>query len=151
MRSFLVTATFVADRGCVYQRVPLTLNCRVGKGAGACAGAVPTHGHGAPLPTLQTDPVSSGPAVVRRGRGRDYPQARVPKQIDATCTARAFGLTLSRHEGTANGEHTWSPASARLAAIHYYYPPFDQAELEEGHPSEGEGRSSSEGNCPGAD
>src|SRR5881392_4434108 len=42
-----VTATFVADRGCVYQRVPLALNRRVDKGAGACAGDVPTRGHGA--------------------------------------------------------------------------------------------------------
>ena len=39
---------------------------------------------------------------------------------------------------------------SKTGAIYYDYPPFDQAELEEGHPSEVEGRSSSEGNRPGA-
>ena len=39
---------------------------------------------------------------------------------------------------------------SKTGAIYYDYPPFDQAELEEGRPLGSEGRSSSEGNCAGA-
>src|SRR4029077_7667688 len=54
----------------------------------------------------------------------------------ATCAARAFGLTLSMARGGCERRAYMVTRISKTGAIYYDYPPFDQAELEEGHPSE---------------
>src|SRR6476660_608845 len=54
----------------------------------------------------------------------------------ATCTARAFSVTLSMARGGRERRACMVTRISKTGAIYYDYPPFDQAELEEGHPSE---------------
>src|ERR1700730_17671660 len=68
--------------------------------------------------------------------GRDVtPRCEVPAD-DGPCAAHGVGLTLSMARGCWERRACMFTRISKTGAIYYDYPPFDQAELEEGRPSE---------------